>query len=197
MKGYLEKWGEVMEDSKIVELYWERSELAIPATAEKYGNYCAAIARNILGSRQDAEECVNDTYLNVWNAIPPHRPGVLSAFLGKITRNLALNRYRKNHTDKRGGGELPLVFDELEDCISDKDNVERAIDRKELVKAIDAFLATLSPEKRGIFICRYWYFDSISDIAERFGRTENSVSVILSRLRGKLHDYLMERGFEL
>lgn len=186
-----------MDDSKIIQLYWDRSEQAIPATAEKYGNYCTAIAKNILADRQDVEECLNDTYLKAWNAMPPHRPSVLSVFLGKITRNLAFNQYRKNHTDKRGKGTVSLVLDELSDCVSDGNGVEQTMDYKELVKTINAFLGTLSEEKRGIFICRYWYFDSISSIAERFGRTENSVSVTLNRLRGKLHDYLIERGFEL
>ena len=186
-----------MDDAKIVQLYWDRSEQAIPATADKYGNYCTSIAKNILGSREDAEECVNDTYMNAWNSMPPHRPSVLSAFLGKITRNLSLNRYKHNTADKRGGGQATVVLDEIAEFVSDANSVEQKIDRKELVKAIDNFLDRLPADKKNIFICRYWYFDSISDIASRFGMTENNVSVTLNRLRLKLHNHLLERGFEL
>ena len=186
-----------MDDAWIVRLYWERNEQAIPATADKYGNYCTSIAQNILGSREDAEECVNDTYLNAWNSMPPHRPGVLSAFLGKITRNLSIKRYRHNTADKRGGGQAAAILDEIAEFVSDADSVEQEIDRKELIKAIDAFLGALSAEKRCFFLRRYWYFDSISDIASRFGMTENNVSVTLNRLRLKLRNYLSERGFEL
>lgn len=186
-----------LEDSEIVQLYWDRNEQAIPATSEKYGNYCASIAKNILGSENDAEECVNDTYWNAWNSMPPHRPSVLSTFLGKITRNLSLNRYRHNTAGKRGGGEVTVVLDELLGLVSDTDSVEQEIDRRELVNAIDTFLGTLPAEKRGIFLRRYWYFDSVSEIASRFGMTENNVSVTLNRIRLKLHNYLSERGFEL
>ena len=117
-----------MEDSKIVQLYWSRDEKAIDATADKYGRYCASIARNILGNREDAEECVNDTYLHAWNAMPPHRPGILSTFLGKITRNLSFNRYRYNTADKRGGGETAVVLEELLDIVSDGENPEQAME---------------------------------------------------------------------
>ena len=186
-----------MDDAKIVQLYWDRNEQAIPATADKYGNYCASIAKNILGNHEDAEECVNDTYLNAWNSMPPHRPSILSTFLGKITRNLSLNRYKHNTADKRGGGQATVVLDEIAEFVSDTDSVEQEIDRKELVKALDDFLDRLPANKKNIFVCRYWYFDSISDIAIRFGITENNVSVTLNRLRLKLHNYLLERGFEL
>ena len=186
-----------MDDEMIVQLYWDRNEQAIPATAEKYGGYCTAIARNILGSREDAEECVNDTYMDAWNAMPPHRPGVLSAFLGKLTRNAAIKRYRRNTADKRGGGQSAAVWDEIAEFVSDTDGVEQAYDRRERVKAIQGFLDTLSAEKRTLFLRRYWFFDSASHIAQRFGMTENNVSVTLSRLRLKLRRYLLERGFEL
>ena len=186
-----------MDDTKIVQLYWDRNEQAIPATANKYGNYCTSIAKNILGNHEDAEECVNDTYLNAWNSIPPHRPSILSAFLGKIVRNLSIKRYKHNTADKRGGGQATVVLDEIADFVSDTDNVEQEIDCKELVRAIDSFLDRLPSNKKSIFVCRYWYFDSISDIANRFGMTENNVSVMLNRLRLKLHNYLLERGFEL
>lgn len=186
-----------MDDVMIVQLYWDRNEQAIPATADKYENYCTTIAKNILGNCEDVEECINDTYFRAWNAMPPHRPSVLSAFLGKLTRNLSLNRYRRNTAEKRGGGNISVVLDEITDLVSDTDIVEREIDRRELVREIDRFLAGLSPDKRNIFVCRYWYFDSISDIASRFGKTENHISVILNRLRSKLHDHLLKRGFDL
>ena len=186
-----------MDDAKIVQLYWDRNEQAISVTANKYGNYCTSIAINILGNREDAEECVNDTYMNAWNSMPPHRPNILSTFLGKIVRNLSFNRYKHNTADKRGGGEWPVVLDELSDLVSGKDDVEQESEHKELVKSIDAFLDTLSPEKRSIFISRYWYTDSISEIAVRHGMNDGAVSMTLNRLRLKLHNYLLERGFEL
>ena len=186
-----------MDDEKIVQLYWDRNEQAITATADKYGSYCTSIAKNILNSKEDAEECVNDTYINAWNAMPPHRPSILSTFLGKITRNLSFNRYKYNTAGKRGGEEVALVLDEIAELVSGTDSVEQAIHYKELLKAIDTFLYRLPPDKRGIFVCRYWYFDSVSNIASRFGMTENNVSVTLNRLRLKLHNDLLERGFEL
>jgi len=186
-----------MDDARIVQLYWDRDEQAIPATADKYGNYCTTIAKNILGNREDAEECVNDTYLNAWNAMPPRRPSNLSTFLGKIVRNLSFNRYKHNTADKRDGGQAIVVLDEIAELVSDTDSVEQEIDRKELIKAIDEFLDRLPTDKKDIFVSRYWYFDSISDIAGRFRMTENNVSVTLNRLRHKLHNYILERGFEL
>ncbi len=187
----------IVEDNKIVQLYWDRNELAIPATAAKYGAYCTAIARSILSSAEDAEECVNDTYWHAWNAIPPNRPSVLSAFLGKITRNLSFNKYKQAVADKRGGGELPAVLDELSQVASGGDDAQQALDQKELTAAINAFLDTLPREKRNIFICRYWYADSIASIAQRFGMREGAVSMALNRLRAKLKTYLTERGFDI
>lgn len=186
-----------MNDKDIIQLYFDRDHKALSATAKKYGKYCTSIAKNILGNDEDAEECVNDTYLNTWNSIPPTRPTILSAFLGKVTRNIAFNKYRHNHVKKRGSGEIALVLDELTDCVSGLDDVEQEIDRRELVEAINSFLDTLSPQKRNIFICRYWYSDSVASIAKRYGMTENNISVILNRVRPKLRKYLLERGFEL
>lgn len=186
-----------MEDNAIVRLFWTRNEQAIPQAQKKYGNYCFVIAKKILNNSEDAEECVNDTYLRAWNTIPPDRPKNLSAFLGKITRNLALNRYRYERADKRGGGRANEVLDELGDLVSEKGQTEDEIERQELIEAINCFLQTLSTEKRKFFICRYWYFDSIGQIATRFGVTENYVSVNLNRVRAKLRAYLLERGFEL
>lgn len=144
-----------MDDGQIVQFYWDRDERAIPATADKYGNHCTSIAKNILGNPEDAEECVNDTYMRAWNSMPPHRPNVLSTFLGKITRNVSLNRYKQNTADKRGGGEVPAVLEEIAELVSDTDSVEQEVDRRELVKAIDAFLDRLPTEKRSLFLCRY------------------------------------------
>jgi len=186
-----------MDDAKIVQLYFDRNEQAIPATADKYGNYCKSIANNILGNHQDAEECVNDTYLNTWNTIPPHRPKMLSTFLGKIVRNLSFNRYKHNTAGKRGGGELPAVLDELAGCVSGNDDVEQAYEYKELVKDINDFLSTLPAHKRNIFVCRYWYTDSVADIAARYNMSYAAVSMELTRLRTKFHNYLIGRGYEL
>ena len=186
-----------MKDQEIIALYWKRDENAIKETKRKYEPYLFKIAQNILNDSRDSEECINDTYFRAWNAMPPHRPSVLSAFLGKLTRNLSINRYKHSTAEKRGGGNISVVLDEITDLVSDTDTVEQEIDRRELVREIDRFLAGLSPDKRNIFVCRYWYFDSISDIASRFGKTENHISVILNRLRSKLHDHLLKRGFDL
>lgn len=186
-----------MEDSQIIQLYWNRDQAAIPATSQKYGNYCLSIAQNILGNSQDAEECVNDTFLNAWNTIPPHRPNMLSTFLGKITRNLSFNRYKYNHAEKRGNGEIHCVLDELAECVSDTDDVEQEIDRRELVKEINIFLESLPSVKRDIFVGRYWYADGVQALAKRFKMTDNNVSVLLNRTRKQLKTHLSERGFEL
>lgn len=186
-----------MEDAEIVQLYWDRDQNAITETATKYGRYCARIAKNILGNDEDAEECVNDTYMNAWDSMPPHRPNTLSTFLGKITRNLSFNRYKYNNADKRGGSEISVVLDELGECVSGSNDVEQEIEYNELVKVIDSFLDTLSQEKRSIFVCRYWYTESISEIARRFNMRENTVSMTLNRIRLKLLKYLTERGYEL
>lgn len=191
------KKGDFMEDTEIVQLYWDRNEDAIAQTSMKYGNYCTSIAKNILGNYEDAEECVNDTYMGAWNSIPSHRPSVLYTFLGKITRNIAFNRYKYNNADKRGGSEIPLVLDELSEFVSGSNNVEQEIEYKELVKTINSFLGTPSSEKRTIFICRYWYSDSIAEIAKQHGMKANAVAMILLRLRAKLQKYLLERGFDL
>lgn len=186
-----------MEDKNIVQLYWDRDEKAISASEKKYGAYCRSIAHNILGNREDEQECVNDTWLGAWNSMPPHRPNVLSVFLGKITRNLSLSRYRRQSAQKRGGGQAALVLEEIEEIVSGGESVEQEVDRRELVEAINDFLASLPETRRSIFLCRYWYMDSVGEIAQRFGMTENYVSVTLSRLRAKLQKYLAERGFQL
>ena len=186
-----------MDDNGIIQMYWDRNEQAIRATSEKYGYYCKIIARNILDNEEDAEECVNDTYLNAWNSMPTHWPEQLSTFLGKITRNLSFNKYKCNHAKKRGGGEITLVLDELTDCVSDIETVEQTIDRQELAKAISSFVKSIPIKKRNIFVRRYWYADSVSDIASDYGMLQGTVSKILERTRKQLKAYLAERGFEL
>lgn len=186
-----------MDDNGIIQLYWDRNDQAIGATSEKYGHYCKAIARNILNNEEDAEECVNDTYLSAWNAMPTHWPEHLATFLGKITRNLSFDKYRRDHAQRRGGGEIALVLDELADCVSDADNVEQIIDHQELIKTIDSFVRSLSTDKRNIFVRRYWYADSVSDIAKAYGMLQVTVSKTLERTRKQLKAYLTERGFDL
>ncbi|MBR1780866.1 MAG: sigma-70 family RNA polymerase sigma factor [Oscillospiraceae bacterium] len=184
-----------MEDTEIVALYWARNEAAIPATAEKYGPYCTTVALRILPLPQDAEECVNDTWLRTWNAVPPQRPALLRPFLAKITRNLAFDRYREATARKRGGGELPLALEELGECVSDRDTEGEAL-AHELSAAIDAFLRALPRRERSIFLRRYFYVDSCADIARRFGLRESTVRVQLHRTRAKLRDFLREEGLE-
>ena len=185
-----------MEEQQIIQLYWDRNQHAIDATTEKYGAYCHTIAMHILDNREDAEECVNDTWLHAWNAMPPHHPSVLATFLGKITRNLSFNRYQQRSAAKRGSGQLPLVLYELADCVSGAETPEQALDRQALIAAINDFLTGLPPRHRQIFLRRYWYADTISDIARRHGMTENHTSVILRRLRLKLRNELTERGWD-
>ena len=186
-----------MEDRQIIHLYLERNERAIPETAAKYGAYCTKIAQNILFSREDAEECVNDTYLQTWNAIPPQKPQIFSAFLAKIARNLSLSRYRQNTAEKRGGAQTPLVLEELAEVVSGGETPEDVLCREELTKAINDFLAALPRQKRSLFVCRYFCFDSLTELASAFQMTNNNLSVTLSRLRKDLRDYLSERGFSL
>ncbi len=186
-----------MKDNEIIQLFFDRDENAIKETSIKYGNYCFSIAKNILKNCEDAEECVNDTYHKVWNVIPPNRPTMLKAFLGRITRNISFNLYKKMNADKRGNGQITIILDELAECVSDGINPYQEIEKKELLKAINSFLEKLPQEKRVMFVCRYWHSDNIADIAKRCGVSENSVSVTLNRLRKRLHNYLIERGFEL
>ena len=186
-----------MEDTHIVQMYWDRNETAISESAMKYGTYCTSIAQNILRNPADAEECVNDTYLNAWNSMPTHWPKQLETFLGKITRNLSFNKYKHDHAEKRGSGEITLVLDELTDCVSDTDNVEQVLDHQELIKAISSFVRSLSENKRNLFVRRYWYADSVSAIANDTGMLQGTVSKTLERTRKQLKAYLTERGFEI
>ncbi len=186
-----------IDDNMIIQMYFDRDETAIKATAEKYGAYCKTIAGNILSTHEDVEECVNDTYLKTWDAIPPNRPSVFRTFLGKITRNTAFDFYKKLNADKRGKGQIAEVLDELAECVSGGSEPEKEYDKKELTAYINSFLGTLTKEKCAIFVRRYWYAESISDMAKRFGKSEGALSVSLNRLRKDLHTYLTERGCEL
>lgn len=183
-----------MEDSAIVELFLARDEAAIAHSEVKYHRYLEQIAYNILYNRQDAEECVNDTWIRAWGAIPPHRPTCLGAFLGKIVRNLALDRYKAEHTEKRGGGEFTLSLDELAEVLPD---AEQELREEELGAAISAFLRTQKPLASKIFVCRYFYAESIADIGERFGFSESKIKSILFRVRNRLKEYLEKEGIEV
>lgn len=184
-----------MEDSEIVRLILERDEQGLTEAITKYKSYCAKIALNILYSQEEAEECVNDAFLKLWELIPPNKPEMLSTFIGKLTRNLAINRYRQTLTQKRGSGETAIAFDELSAVISDNTDIANEAERRELLDEINKFLRKLPEKKRNIFICRYWYCDSVQDIAARFSVSESNVSVILNRTRQKLREYLQKRGF--
>lgn len=183
-----------MTDPEIIGLYWARDEEAIRATDKAYGGYCRSIAWNILKNRQDTEECVNDTWLRAWNAMPPKKPDILSVFLGTITRNLSLDRWRGTMAKKRGG-QLRRALDELEACVPAEVSLEDRIARAELTRLLDRFLQSLSQKDRCIFVRRYWYTDTVSDIARRYTMTESAVKVSLHRSRKKLRTYLEQEGY--
>ena len=184
-----------MDDNRIIELYFSRNEEAIAQTDQKYGRYCYRIAYNILTSKEDAEESVSDTYMTAWGAIPPRRPAVLATFLGKITRNHAIDRWRARSASKRGGGEMPLALEELQECVAGRQNVETEYERKELVRAYVRFLDTLPITERRVFLCRYWYVESIESIAEKFGFSQSKVKTMLHRTRAKLGKLLAKEGY--
>ncbi len=184
-----------MEDKQIVSLYWERSERAVDETAAKYGRYCFAIAHNILGDAADAEESVNDTYFDAWNSMPPHRPTTLSTFLGKITRRISIDKWRKGRAEKRGSGQMSVVLDELSECIPDGHSVEHAMEQHLLAHVINSFVKSLPTVEQQVFLCRYWYLDSIATISRQFGFSESKVKSMLYRTREKLHIALSKEGF--
>ena len=183
-----------MNDKNIVDLYFNRDEEAIAQTDKKYGRYCYSIAYNILTNKEDAEESVSDTYMTAWRAIPPRRPSVLSTFLGKITRHISIDRWRERSAYKRGGGEVTLALEELEDCVAGLQNVEMEYERKELIRAYVKFLDALPVTERRVFLCRYWYVDSVEAIAEKFGFSQSKVKTMLHRTRAKLRMQLAEEG---
>lgn len=183
-----------MTDDQIVGLFWERSEQAITATDDKYGRMCHGIAYRILDDREDSEECVNDGYLRLWNSIPPTRPKAFSAFLGRIVRNLALNRYEAVNASKRGGGEVPLALEELSDCIPGKDDPSDRLEGKMLRQIISNFIGDMRPVERVYFLLRYWELQPVSQIAKLCGCSESKVKMSLHRSRQKLRAVLEREG---
>lgn len=184
-----------MEDEKIVALYWARNPDAIARTDEKYAPYCRAVARNILGSLEDAEECVNDTWLGTWNAIPPQKPVVLKPFLAKLTRRISFNRWRRQSAQKRGGGEIDAVLDELKDCVARDGDPEGEAIAAALGQTIRQFVRQLPPRECDLFVRRYFYTESVAAAAKHCGLTENHAGVILSRTRQRLRAHLCKEGF--
>lgn len=185
-----------MEDSRIIDLFFERSEQAITELSKKYGSVCKRVAWNILGSERDAEECVNDAYLGAWNTMPPRRPEGLSAYVCRIVRNLSTTRYHANTAAKRNSF-YDAALEELEECLPSSSDVEEELSARELSKLLDRFLGELDRENRIIFVRRYWYSDSVSEIAASFRMRENSVSVRLSRMRTRLKAFLRKEGYEI
>lgn len=183
-----------MEDSQIVALFWQRSEQAIAETQQKYGHYCHRIAYNILANKEDAEESVSDTYFKAWNSIPPHRPGVLATFLGKITRRVSIDRWRARNANKRGSSQMVLALEELEECISSKESVEHTYTTKEYLDAYKKFLEKLPETERKVFLLRYWYVESIHGISVKYGFSESKVKSMLHRTRQKLRKCFEEEG---
>ena len=184
-----------MDDNQIIELYWSRNENAIKESNQKYGKYCFRVADNILHNREDAEECINDTWLQAWNAIPPQKPVRLRLFLAKITRNLSFNRFNARTVQKRGGSEIDLVLDELSECIASESDVENEYVAKELGECVRKFVRTLSDQDGNVFIRRYFFTEPVRVIAQSYSLTENNVCVILSRTRKKLKAHLIKEGF--
>ena len=184
-----------MEDRQIVDLYWARSESAITETDKKYGRYCHYIAYQILSDDLDAEEIVNDTYLKTWNTVPPKYPDPLKTYVGMISNQLALNRYDEKTAAKRGGGKMPLIFHELDECLADE---EESIDIAEAVvlrDLLNRFIWSLPKKTRNIFVRRYWYASSLAEIAEEYGMKESAVAMLMFRTRQKLREFLQKEGF--
>lgn len=185
-----------MEDKQIVDLYWERSEAAITETEKKYGRYCRYIAYQILNDEEDAKEVVNDTYLKVWNTVPPQRPDPLKSYVGMISRQLALNAYEGKHTQKRGG-QAPLVLDELTECIPDRAGGADLGESIALSDALSRFLRALPQPTRDIFVRRYFYMSPTTELAKDFHMKESGVTMRLLRARRKLKQFLKKEGFDL
>lgn len=183
-----------MDDNEIVSLYKLRSEKAISETEKKYGRYCYSIAYNILSSHSESSECVNDTYFKVWNIIPPTIPHFLQAFLGKVTRNIALHMYEKKKRKKRGAGETELALEELMECVDMRCDVEAESERCELEKAIADFLEQLEKSKRIVFVLRYWYLIPVKEIAVKQDISESQAKVMLYRIRKELKIFLKQRN---
>lgn len=184
-----------MDDSRIIELFWSRDERALKETASKYGGYCLRISQNILGNESDSEEAVNDAYLQAWRSIPPTRPAVLSAYLAKITRNIAINRYNSRRAQKRCGSEFSLSLDELGEICTEEGSVSAAIDAEELALCISDFLKAQEKTARLVFVRRYFFCDSIEALAERFGFSQSKVKSMLHRTRKRLREQLIKEGY--
>ena len=183
-----------MNDDKIIDMFWARDADAITAANQKYGGYCLSVANNILRCQEDAEECVNDALLSAWNAIPPQRPANLQMFLAKVTRNLSFDRFKARTAQKRGGGEIDLVLDELAECLAGEADVASEYEYRELGRCICRFVDSLPARDSRVFLRRYFFNDSVAEISARFGLTENHVMVLLSRTRKKLKLYLQKEG---
>lgn len=181
-----------MDDKKIIELYFARNQRAISETDRKYGQLCKKVSFAILSNYEDVEECVSDTYMAAWQAIPPKMPNYLGAWLAKISRNLSLMRLREKYSVKRGGGEMTLVLEELGDTFPAGDRVEQLYERKELAQAISSFLRNLEDEERNIFVFRYWFMIPVSQIADKLQCSQSKVKTSLFRTRKKLKAYLMQ-----
>ncbi|MBR2496502.1 MAG: sigma-70 family RNA polymerase sigma factor [Clostridia bacterium] len=179
-----------MEDVKIIDLYFARDTQAITETDQKYGKYCYSVAFNVLNNREDSSECVNDTYNVAWNTIPPNRPTILSAFLGKITRRLSIDLWRKKNTKSRGGDQTNAVLDELQGCIPSANSVESEMENRRLTEIINGFLRSLKKEERVVFVLRYWHLYKVEQIAKKVGMSSSKVKSMLLRLRNKLFSLL-------
>ena len=179
-----------MDDLEIVSLFLLKNEQAVQQAQKEYGAYCRSIALRILANEADAEECVNDVWLAAWNSIPPNEPERLSTYLGKLTRNIAINKLRENRAAKRSTGEYALSLDELAEVLQGGEDIEKQVQMKDLERAIGDFVRALPEMQKHVFICRYWYFDAVPDIAKRFGFSDSKVKSMLHRLRKKLKDYL-------
>lgn len=186
-----------MKDTEILDLYWERDESAIMETEKSYGKYCHSIAFHILRNREDSDECVNDTWLRAWNVIPPSRPNRLAVFLGTITRNLSLDKWKHKNAVKRGKGEMELALDELTECIPASHSIEDIVETAELERLINQFLRTLPERDCNVFLRRYWYVEEYTEIAGRYHMNLNTVKTSLFRTRGKLKAYLEQEGILL
>jgi len=186
-----------MEDEAIIALYWQRDESAIRETEQKYGHYLAKIAYQILASREDSEESVNDTYLKAWKSMPPNRPGILATYLGRITRQRSIDIFRERRREKRGGSEYALSLTELEDCVAGGDSTGAEVDERLLAEAIESYLLGLSREARAVFLERYFFLDPVAEIASRRGITEAKTKSMLYRARQGLRVYLGKEGFDL
>lgn len=186
-----------MTDERIVQLYWDRDESAVAETQSKYSRYLTKIAYNILTDMEDSLESVNDTYMYAWKSIPPHRPSILSTYLAKITRRVAIDILRKKSRDKRIPSEYTFSLSELDDCIPHRQTTEQQIEAEELAKAINAYLKTISAEARNLFVGRYFYLDSLKDVARYCGMSEAKAKSMLYRTRCGLKAYLEQEGYSI